>query len=173
MKLDIILKQSLSNKAVAKIVSDINFLKTEDPDYKDYEVLHIGESIIKSILVFTDTSIQKFNIGVGDTYLRNYICEIGEWASMLPYTYDAIKNRQSFDWEFSDWQICYLHFTYKNEAYSIQLSDTQLKKEIISVEDLKKEIDSARKIYYNYVKENLGDVLPDYLELLDLSFDEI
>ena len=119
----------------------------------------------------------EFTISACHLNLGSYIYHFVRWICELPDTYDAINEKKDFHWNFLEQSYTPVFwFEYKDDSYSITLSDSTLgsvngwQEEIISIEDLKKEIDSARQKYYDFVKQNLGDVLPDYLELLDLNF---
>lgn len=179
MKLIISLKQALSNHAIKKVLSDIEYLRQSDCDYDELEILHISQVIMEALFVFTDIKINQFNICVGNQNLDKNIDEIHEWISDLPWTYDAIRNLEDFSWDFdSATNAKSLYFSYQEGFYLIQPfgvffdKNNHLIVETISIDELKKEVDRARKIYCDYIEENFGSLLSDYLEMLELSFDD-
>lgn len=92
-------------------------------------------------------------------------------------SYEDISQKNDFEWDFLEQSHTpIVWFNYKDGAYSVTLSESTMgvmegwTEEIISVRELKKEIHTAKFGYYNYVKDNLSHVFPEYVKYLELSF---
>lgn len=94
-------------------------------------------------------------------------------------THDELNQKKDFDWNFLEQSHTpIVWFNYKDGAYSVTLSESTMgviegwTEEIVSVTELKKEVNSVKLGYYNYVKDNLSHVFPEYVKYLELSFDD-
>lgn len=173
------LDENITEKGLNNILEQVTYIKNEVgiETFKEYEMVYISELIQGSLLLNDEKT--KFDIYLCHTHIGDFIADIDEWITDLPYTYENINNKENFEWAFTFRMLqtatpC-ISFEYLNEKYKITLQGSNVnlvwQEEIISIEALKKEIESVRKIYYNYAKNNIGHLFPDYLAMLDLSFD--
>lgn len=181
MRINLVLDENLTKEALEEIFNQTTYIKNDvgTETFKKYETVYISE-LIQGLLLNLNDKNTKFNIHLCHTYIGDFIADIDEWIIDLPYTYEDINNKENFEWAFTSRMLktptpC-ISFEYLDEKYKITLKgeniDLTWQEEIISIELLKKEIEFVRKTYYDYINKNLGNVLPDYLKVLDLSFDD-
>lgn len=180
MKLTILIENAgISEVAIDNIFKEIDFYKQHNSqNFDDIKFDIINSCLNECLIRYTNFD---FIIEICNKKLGTYKYIFDMWLSELPKTYIAINKLQDFNWELieQDYEFT-LNFKYQDNAYIITLGEFETpeiqiktsKQEVISIEVLKTEIDSARLVYYNYAKANLGYLFHDYLEMLDLSFDE-